>query len=60
MEIKELLNNNEIVYDESQIASGLKKYFARIGSKLDQQFPALTNPIPVCQQSRTVQYFFFL
>ena len=47
--IKEMLINDEIVYDESQIISGLNEYFSTIGSKLDQQLPAHTNPIPVRQ-----------
>ena len=47
--IKEMLINDEIVYDESQIASGLNEYFSTIGSKLDQQLPAHSNPIPVRQ-----------
>ena len=46
-EIKEMLINDEIVSDESQIAFGLNEYFSTIGRKLDEQLPAHTNPIPV-------------
>ena len=56
--VKEMLINDEIVYDESQIASGLNEYFSTIGSKLDQQLPAHTTFIPVRHQSRTVPSFF--
>ena len=58
-EIQELLINDEIVSDESQIASGLNEYFSTIGRKRDQQLPAHTVSIPVRQQSRTVPYFFY-
>ena len=52
-----MLINDEIVFDESQVASGLKEYFSRIGRQLDQQLPAQANPIPVRQQNCTVPSF---
>ena len=59
-EIEEMLINDEIVSDESQIASGLNEDFSIIGRKLDQQLPAHTSLIPVRQQSRTVLSFLIL
>ena len=55
---KRYVNYDEIVFDESQIASGLNEYFSTEGRELDQPLPAHTNPIPVRQQSRTVSSFF--
>ena len=54
-----MLINDEIVSDESQIASGLNEYFSTKVRKLDQQLPAHTDPIPVRQQSSAVPSFFY-
>ena len=54
-----MLNDNEIVSDESQFTSGLKDYFSKLGRELDEHLPAHNKPIPGHQQSRTVSSILF-